>query len=637
MSRTRLATAGVASLLALAALPSAAGAAQVTVTSFDGTKIDAEFLPADGLRAGQKAPTIVLTHGFGATRETVEGGGQTNLFGQVGADAFRARGYNTMAFDSRGFGRSGGEIQLDSPDFEGRDASAVIDEVARRPEAQLDGPGDPRVGMHGASYGGGVQWASASRDRRIDALAPSISWTSLVQALGRDGRLKLGWGLPLVGLGEVSGLALGLFAPQGPELGAFEPELIALAAQGALSGRSEAGLTEYLRSRSTGDAIANVRAPSLILQGTADTLFTPSQSLEMRRLLRKAGTPAKVVWFCGGHGVCLTGSEDGNVVTPRVMAWMDRWLKQDRGTKVGPGFEWVADDGALRSAADLPLKSAGTVAARGSGTLSITPAGTTSGLAIAATRALNAVEVAVPPATTTKDVVGEPVVRLRYRGTSTTPGTHLYAQLVDGDRNVVVGNQVTPIPVTLDGQERVVERPLEAVAMRMTPGHRYRLQVADGSNVYGGTTGLGTVELADVRLTLPVGDAAGTPADPAFTAAVAGATPAPGRPGGATSARTVTKRLRLSTLRRRGVLLRGVAPSARRVRVSLVVSKATAKRLGLRSRTIASSRTTKRRAWSLRLRPSARVATALRRRVSTVATVRVSSGTVRPNRVVVRR
>lgn len=634
MSRSSLSLAGAASILALALLPAAAGAEQVTIASFDGTRIDADFQPADGLKDGATAPTIVMTHGFGATRETLEIEALAEPLGQVPAAAFRARGYNTITYDSRGFGRSGGEIDLDSPEREGRDASAVIDHVATRKEARLDAAGDPRVGMHGASYGGGVQWAAASRDRRIDALAPSISWTSLVQALARDGRLKLGWGLALVGLGEVSGLALGAFAPQGLELGAFPVELLTLATKGAVTGRADDALTGYLRARSTGDGIANVHAPSLVVQGTADTLFTPSQSLEMRRLLRRAGAPTKVLWFCGGHGVCTTGSGGDRVVQPRVLNWMDRWLKPDPTVDVGPAFEWVADDGRLRSAADFPLKGAGEITAKSSGTLPITPVGTVSGLLIAATRALNAVEVPVPAQASTRDVVGEPVVRLRYRGTSTAPDAHLYAQIVDETRGVVVGNQVTPIPVTLDGRERTVERPLEAVAMRITPGSRYRLQISDGSNVYGLTTGVGGVELPEVALRLPIGDAAATTADPAFTGAAA----APGAGTGTPRAtRTVTRRVRLATLRRRGYLLRGTTATARRTRVSLVIPAATAKRLGLRDRTIATGRTAKRRSWSLRVRPTARVATALRRRASVTATVRVSSGTVRPNRLVVRR
>ncbi|MGX6449344.1 alpha/beta hydrolase, partial [Patulibacter sp. S7RM1-6] len=510
------------------AAPATAAAEHATVRSFDGVAIDADFQPADGLRAGQRAPTIVMTHGFGATRETVDLPGGAASLGQVASSAFRAHGYNTLVFDSRGFGRSGGEVQLDSPDYEGRDVSALLDWLARRPEAQLDGAGDPRVGMHGASYGGGVQWAAASRDRRIDALAPAISWTSLVQALGRDGRLKLGWGLPLVGLGVVSSTALGVFAPQGLELGGFPPQLTGLAVAAAVTGRSGPELTAYLRDRSTGDAVANVRAPSLILQGTADTLFSPSQSLDMRRLLRKARTPTKVLWFCGGHGVCRTGNALGDRIEPRVLAWMDRWLRDDRGADVGPGFEWVADDGKVRSAADFPLKSAGTITASGSGTLPVTPLSTVQGLVIAATPAASAVNVDVPRQDGERDVVGEPVVRLRYRGTAAPTSTHLYGQLLDVDRGVVVGNQATPIPVMLDGREHEVETRLEAVAMRVTPSSRYRLQITDGSNVYGLTLSAGAVDLRDVRLELPVGDAAGTRSDEDAVAPPVGAAVVPG-------------------------------------------------------------------------------------------------------------
>jgi ABC-2 type transport system ATP-binding protein len=629
--------AAAAAACLLAAAPAAAE--QVTVTSFDGTKLDAEFLPAQGLKPGERAPTIVLTHGFGATRETTEI--QADAFetalGQIAAGRFRARGYNTITYDSRGFGRSGGEIDLDSPQVDGRDAAAIVDAVARRPEAQLDAPGDPRVGMHGASYGGGIQWALASRDRRVDALVPAISWTSLVQALGRDGRLKLGWGLPLVGLGEVTGLALGVFAPQGLELGAMPGELLQLAIQGAVTGRSDGALNDYLAARSTGDGIANVRAPALILQGTADTLFTPSQSLEMRRLLRRAGTPAKVIWFCGGHGICRTGNGAEKVMVQRVLAWMDRWLKDDRDAPIGPGFEWTADDGALRSAADFPLREAGEITASGSGRLAVTPLSTLGGLLVAALPApAGAVEVRVPAQASTKEVVGEPVVRLRYRGTATTPGTHLYAQLVDERRNLVVGNQVTPIPVTLDGKEREVERPLEAVAMHVTPGSRYRLQIIDGSNVYGLTTSAGSVDLRQVSLRLPVGDVAGTPGDPALTG-----TPAtPAAPGRTSPVRTRSggrTRIGLRAFARSGVLVRGTAPSARRVRVRLRVSAATARRLGLRSRTIATGRTARATSWRLRLKPTVAARRALARRASTTMSVTVSSGTRRPTRVVVRR
>ena len=48
---------------------------------------------------------------------------------------------------------------------------------------QLDGPGDPRVGVAGGSYGGALSLLGAAYDRRIDAIAPQITWNSLTTAL----------------------------------------------------------------------------------------------------------------------------------------------------------------------------------------------------------------------------------------------------------------------------------------------------------------------------------------------------------------------------------------------------------------------------------------------------------------------
>ncbi|MCK9248190.1 MAG: alpha/beta fold hydrolase [Solirubrobacteraceae bacterium] len=634
----RVAAVGLATgcLTAIAAAP--ASAEVVTIRSFDGTAINAEFLPGKGASAASPAPTVVMTHGFGATRETVEGAGGGDALGQIGASAFRAAGYNTITYDSRGFGRSGGEVQLDSPQFEGRDASAVIDWVAKRPEARLDAAGDPRVGMHGASYGGGVQWAAASRDRRIDAIVPAISWTSLVDALARDDRLKIGWGLPLVGLGTGTGLLLGATAPQGLELGGMPLELVSMAAQGLVTGRAGENLTGFLATRSTGDGIGDVKAPTLILQGTADTLFTPSQAIEARRLLRTAGTPTKVVWFCGGHGLCRTGNVPAGLLQRRAIAWMDRWLREDAKADVGPGFEWVADDGSLRSAADFPLAPAGELVAQGAGAVPITPVATLNGLLVASTPGIGGLDVDLPRVDADRDVVGEPVVRLRYRGTATTPDTHLFAQIVDVERNVVVGNQVTPIPVVLDGRERTVERRLEAVAMRVTPSSRYRLQILDGANLYGLTLAAGSVDVAEARVTLPLGDAAATKADPALTGS-GGDSGSATAADGVTAAKPATRRtVRLRTFARRGVALRGAAAGNRRVRVRVVVSRALSRRLGLRSRTLATRVVRARKgSWSVRVRPSKRVAERLGRRARSNATVRVSVGRVTPARIAVRR
>ena len=47
-------------------------------------------------------------------------------------------------------------------------------------------PGDPRVGIAGQSYGGGISLLAAAYDKRIDAIAPQITWYDLADSLFPD-------------------------------------------------------------------------------------------------------------------------------------------------------------------------------------------------------------------------------------------------------------------------------------------------------------------------------------------------------------------------------------------------------------------------------------------------------------------
>src|SRR3954452_520876 len=132
----------------------AAHARDATITSFDGTQIQLSFFPSP---AGGKAPTILEGHGWGGSRETDENAASDEGTGNVGVGALRKAGFNVLTWDSRGFGNSGGTVEVDSPEVEGRDVSALIDWLAQQPEAELDKPCNPRMGMTGVSYAGGIE------------------------------------------------------------------------------------------------------------------------------------------------------------------------------------------------------------------------------------------------------------------------------------------------------------------------------------------------------------------------------------------------------------------------------------------------------------------------------------------------
>jgi ABC-2 type transport system ATP-binding protein len=393
-------------------------------------------------------------------------------------------------WDSRGFGQSGGTVEVDSRDFEGRDVQALLDWLATQPEAKLDKPGDPRVGMHGVSYAGGIELVAAGIDRRIDAIAPTIAWNSLLTSLYKEDTVKGGWSALLYAAGQT---------------GRLDSHITSAFLTGSATGKPSAEDRAWFESRGPGDAlVGRIRVPTLLLQGTADTLFTSTEAIRNYGILRRNGVPVKMMWFCGGHGTCLTGEGPAGHFEAGVIAWLRRYVV---GAKVstGPGFEWLADDAVWRSSTRWPPPRGAAIVATGSGTLLVNPADAVSGSPVAAGVATNAVSVAIPERTA--QVVGEPTLKLTYSGTGAIG--HVFAQIVDEKRNLVLGNQVTPLPVTLDGASHTVTRRLEGVAASMAPGGRYHLQVIGGSQVYGPVRGAAAITISGARLELPTVGSAG--------------------------------------------------------------------------------------------------------------------------------
>ncbi|WP_028661724.1 alpha/beta fold hydrolase [Saccharomonospora saliphila] len=123
------------------------------------------------------APAVLLAHGFGADKTSVSDE----------AAELAERGFLVLTWSARGFGASSGRIGLNDPDREVADAARLIDYLADRPDVRLDGDGDPRVGVTGASYGGALALLLAGTDERVDAIAPLITYNDLAQALLPNG------------------------------------------------------------------------------------------------------------------------------------------------------------------------------------------------------------------------------------------------------------------------------------------------------------------------------------------------------------------------------------------------------------------------------------------------------------------
>jgi ABC-2 type transport system ATP-binding protein len=487
--------------LALAAAAAPAQARDDAVTSFDGTRIALSFFPAEGIAPGQKAPTVLVGHGWGQSRDTNESSQTLEPFGTIGLGPLRAAGYNVLTWDARGFGQSGGQAEVDSPAFEARDVSALISYVAAQPEAQLDKQGDPRVGMAGGSYGGGIQLVSAATDPRIDAITPDIAWNSLVTSLYKEQSPKLGWSNILFGLGVEGSLAPGLV---GGETGTLDPHIQSAYTSALTTGTISDEDVQWFASRGPGSLVGQITAPTLLIQGTADTLFTLDEAIRNYGILRSKRVPTRMIWFCGGHGVCLTSSGPSGFVENAILSWFGRYLKKDKSVDTGPRFQWIADDGLVRSGGDYPLPLKQTVSASGSGTLAFAPEGASSGTSIAATPATNAVRVPIPAPVAGSQIVGPPKLTITYSGTATSTSVLLYAQVVDKKRSLVVDNMVTPLRVVLDGTPHSVTRPLEDIAASVLPDSSYELQVLPYTAVYGPQRAGGVVNMTRIDVSLPV-------------------------------------------------------------------------------------------------------------------------------------
>jgi ABC-2 type transport system ATP-binding protein len=473
----------------------------VDVTSFDGSKIRAHWFPVAGSTAQSPAPTVLMGPGWSLPGDTNVGA--VGVLGALNIASLRDAGFNVLTWDPRGFGASEGTVSVNSKDFEGRDVQRLLDWVSGQPVARLDGAGDPRVGMVGGSYGGGIQLVTAAVDCRIDALVPVIAWHSLTTSLYKNDTFKAGWSNILTGSARSRKVD--------PHVASATASAVAT---GTLSPEDEA----WFRDRGPGDAVGAITVPTLFIQGTVDTLFTLDEAVTNYTILRDKGVPTAMVWFCGGHGVCLTDAGDGARVTRAGIAWLTRYVKDDASAPAAPRVDIVDQKGARFVGDDLPTSSSA-ITGSGSGTLALSAEGGSGPQQVPAggdllapivagitpARATNAVNVVITPNQQSL-VAGAPQVTLSYSGSAPAgeKPTRVFAQLIDDTTGLVIGNQVTPIPVTLDGQAHETTVPLEIVAFSTGAGKTVTLQLVATTVSYA-TPGLGgTVTFSNVTARLPI-------------------------------------------------------------------------------------------------------------------------------------
>ena len=499
--------AGAHALLFASAPP--AEARDVNVRSFDGITIRAHFYPASSRAANERVPTVLVGPGYPTNGDTNPDGATSD---QIGQRFLRAEGYNTLTWDPRGIGGSGGIVNFDSPDFEARDVQALIDFVATTPEALLDGPNDPRVGMSGSSYGGNIQLTTAALDSRLEAIVPDVTWHNLGTGFFPDGAMRTSFSVLICGAGSANGVPGNLIGPAAAVLDRAASQLKTACLE-SIGGAVNPPSRQWFTDRTPPALLQRIKTPTLLSQGTIDTVFAVSEVVENYRVLKANGAPVKMMWYCGGHAVCQTPAGEEGHLRRAGLTWLNRYLKRNESVDTGAPFEWLADDGVWRGGPGYPLPDAGTVEASGANFKSLgislvdsTSSGTDG---FAATPSPNAVTVGFDAPPAGSDIVGPPKLKITYKGNALKPNTYLFAQIVDGRANRVVDLNATPLPVVLDDRVRTVERNLNPVAVHAGSSEQYRVQITPGTGVFGKQGSVGGVILQKVDASLPLVTAGG--------------------------------------------------------------------------------------------------------------------------------
>ncbi|KGH47378.1 ABC transporter [Modestobacter caceresii] len=340
-----------------ARVPSGAGA--------DAVELDITlYLPP----AGGPAPAVLLAHGFGGSKQSVA----------ADARVLARRGYVVLTWSARGFGTSTGQIGLNDPRYEVADVSTLIDLLATRDDVLLDGPGDPRVGVAGASYGGAVSLLAAAYDERIDAIAPQITWNSLTTAFFPDqaavvtdagtpaavprtgdagvfkrtwaglffgsGSLPTGDGRPGAGGDGAASLAddLDPAVVQALTCGRFRADICAAYETAASTGELSPEVAVVLERSSPAGVLDRITAPTLLLQGTQDSLFGLGEADANARGIAANGTDVRMVWFAGGHDASPSSRVTAEL-RDEVADWFDVHL--DGADGESGGFRYPAPTG----------------------------------------------------------------------------------------------------------------------------------------------------------------------------------------------------------------------------------------------------------------------------------------------------
>jgi ABC-2 type transport system ATP-binding protein len=301
-----------------------------------------------------------------------------------------------------------------------------------------------------------------------------------------------------------------------PACGRFAADVCAAYLDLATTGKPNQAAVDLLRRSSPATVLDRIKAPTLLIQGAADSLFPLSEADANARGIAAAGTPVRLAWFTGGHD----GGSGPQTDRDRLRFLTAQWLEHHvRGEGAAPsnsftysrvsGFD-ANDRGMIStgySVKDYPgLAGASTRDVRVTGRpqqVANPPGGNPAALsslpiAGALSSFVNGAVLEIPgqhgdfysePLTEAVDVVGAPKVEVR--AASPTGEAVLFVKLYDVDprgSNTLPNGLVAPIRLTGLPTDISAARPvtvtLPTIVHRFEEGHRLRVTLATSDQAY---------------------------------------------------------------------------------------------------------------------------------------------------------
>lgn len=309
--------------------------------------------------SGCPCPGVLINHGFEGTWHSED----------YAARNLAAHGYVVLRYSSRGFGSSGGEVDLVGPK-ERQDQLDAVHWLNDPANAMLGGRVvHDDIGQYGASYGGMHAWALAmSGDPAVRTVVPTAAWTDGYQALLPNDVLRVAYdaGFYATGFAPTAALigdATGSTPMVSTQLN-YSTEVHAWMAE-ALAGVGLDDMRAGLASRSVHGHYDRVHIPVFIIQGVNDGLFSANQAIDAYTELTRRGIATRLYVGGIGHPPSASGSTSPEAlhIGAELLAWFDHYLRgADNGIDRLPPVEWSRAvyfgnhwDGTTRSAASFPF------------------------------------------------------------------------------------------------------------------------------------------------------------------------------------------------------------------------------------------------------------------------------------------